>query len=224
MDLKQILYNNMDQFVYSCFVFFMKSGVMSVDYGIAEVDTTRILDVDDAVIVLGDKMTKQLLMVVIGDLSRVERNRTLDLSSTGNRWEGDVLNDGAFGWGVLFNKEGKMVYEGFRIGKVNVCYGRSYYADSGVVEYESEWCGGLRCGRGIQYDRSGVVVFEGEWMNGEHLERSISLSPDNEVLYNRIEELIVKSDCCNSEEWKELDFRGLRSRQQLRISLTASFM
>lgn len=224
MDLKQILYNNMDQFVYSCFVFFMKSGVMSVDYGIAEVDITRILDVDDAVIVLGDKMTKQLLMVDIGDLSRVERNRTLDLSSTGNRWEGDVLNDGPFGWGVLFNKEGKMVYEGFRIGKVNVCYGRSYYADSGVVEYESEWCGGLRCGRGIQYDRSGVVVFEGEWMNGEHLERSIDLSPDNEVVYSRIEELIVKSDCCNSEEWKELDFRGLRSLQQLRISLTASFM
>ena len=61
-------------------------------------------------------------------------------------------------------------------------------------------------------------------MNGEHLERSISLSPDNEVLYNRIEELIVKSDCCNSKEWKELDFRGLRSLQQLSISLTASFM
>lgn len=217
MDLKQILYNNMDQFVYSCFVFFMESGVMRVDYGIAEVDTTRILDVDDAVIVLGDKMTKQLLMVDTGDLSRVERNRTLDLSSTGNRWEGDVLNDGPFGWGVLFNKEGRMVYEGFRIGEVNVCYGRSYYADSGVVEYEGEWCGGLKCGRGIQYDRSGVVVFEGEWMNGKHLERSISLSPDNEVFHSRIEELIVKSDCCNSEEWKELDFRGLISLQQLRI-------
>ena len=217
MDLKQILYNNIDQFVYSCFVFFMESGVMRVDYGIAEVDTTRILDVDDAVIVLGDKMTKQLLMVDTGDLSRVERNRTLDLSSTGNRWEGDVLNDGPFGWGVLFNKEGRMVYEGFRIGEVNVCYGRSYYADSGVVEYEGEWCGGLKCGRGIQYDRSGVVVFEGEWMNGKHLERSISLSPDNEVFHSRIEELIVKSDCCNSEEWKELDFRGLISLQQLRI-------
>lgn len=217
MDLKQILYNNMDQFVYSCFVFFMESGVMTVDYGIAEVDTTRILDVDDKVIVLGDKMTKQLLMVDTGDLSRVERNRTLDLSSAGNRWEGDVLNDGPFGWGVLFNEEGRMVYEGFRIGEVNVCYGRSYYADSGVVEYEGEWCGGLRCGRGIQYDRSGAVVFEGEWMNDKHLERSIYLSPDNEVLHSRIEELTVKSHCCNSEEWKELDFRGLGSLQQLRI-------
>ena len=216
MDLKQILYNNMDQFVYSCFVFFMESGVMTVDYGIAEVDTTRILDVDDAVIVLGDKMTKQLLMVDTGDLSRVERNRTLDLSSTGNRWEGDVLNDGPFGWGVLFNEEGKMVYEGFRIGGVNVCYGRSY-SDIERIEYEGGICHGMRWGRGVQYDRSGLVVFDGEWMNDDHLDTCVVITEANVVFHNRVEELVIGDGCCNGKEWNRLDLDLVPSLKSLSI-------
>ena len=51
----------------------------------------------------------------------------LNLSDDGERWEGDVLDNQPYGWGVLYDSENRMVYEGFRIGKVNVCYGTQYY-------------------------------------------------------------------------------------------------
>ena len=43
---------------------------------------------------------KKLLQVDGVDLSGVKRNQILDLSEDGDRWEGDVLNDKPFGWGV----------------------------------------------------------------------------------------------------------------------------
>ena len=57
----------------------------------------------------------------------VEHNQVLDLSDDGERWEGDVLHNQPYGWGVLYDSENNMVYEGFRIGDVKVCYGRSFY-------------------------------------------------------------------------------------------------
>ena len=69
----------------------------------------------------------QLLKVNGEDVNGIEHNRVLDLSDDGERWEGDVLDNQPYGWGVLYDSENRMVYEGFRIGEVNVCYGRSYY-------------------------------------------------------------------------------------------------
>ena len=51
-----------------------------------------------------------------------------------------------------------MVYEGFRVGDMNVCCGRCFYADIEKVEYEGEWCEGKRWRKGAQYDRYGEVV------------------------------------------------------------------
>ena len=63
---------------------------------------------------------KKLLKVDGVDLSEVKPNQILDLSEDGERGEGDVLNDEPCGWGVLYDSEGRMVYEGFRMGEVNV--------------------------------------------------------------------------------------------------------
>ena len=57
----------------------------------------------------------------IVDLNEVKHNQTLDLNEEGDRWEGDVLNDSPWGWGVLYDKNNHRVYEGFRIGEKNVC-------------------------------------------------------------------------------------------------------
>ena len=65
------------------------------------------------------------------------------------------------------------------MGDVNVCYGRSYYSDIGVVEYEGGWCNGKRWGRGVQYDRSGNTVFDGEWLNDEHLQKRVEVTSAN---------------------------------------------
>ncbi|KAM7453483.1 hypothetical protein BLSTO_05769 [Blastocystis sp. subtype 1] len=108
-----------------------------------------------------------LLHVNGKDVNAVEHNRVLDLSDDGERWEGNVLDNKPCGWGVLYDSENRRVYEGFRIGDVNVCYGRSYYPENQKVEYEGEIYEGMRWGRGTHYDRNGSIVFEGEWMNNE---------------------------------------------------------
>ena len=94
--------------------------------------------------------------------NEIERNQVLDMSASGERWEGDVLDDQPCGWGVLYDKGNNREYEGFRVGDVNVCYGTRYYSDLGVIDYEGEWCEGKRWGRGVQFDRKGGLQYEGE--------------------------------------------------------------
>ena len=152
-----------------------------------------------------DVKRKELLRVNGEDVSGIEHNQVLDLSDDGERWEGDVLQNKPYGWGVLYDNENRMAYEGFRLGEVNVCYGTRYYSDIGVIEYEGEWFEGKRWGRGIQYDRTENTVFDGEWMNGEQLSKRVVVNEENQFLHNRIEELTVKDTSCKGNEWNALD-------------------
>ena len=147
----------------------------------------------------------ELLRVNGEDVKGIEHNQVLDLNDDGERWEGDVLNNQPYGWGVLYDSENRRTYEGFRVGDVNVCYGRSYYPENQKVEYEGGICGGMRWGRGIQYDRTGNTVFEGEWMNNEPLSKRVVVNEENQLLHNHIEELIVENNSCNGPEWTALD-------------------
>ena len=182
---------------------------LNVDMGLTRVMNSIVMEVGENCIVMGDVATRQLLSVNNEDLSGIEPNLVLNLSDEGERWEGDVLHDEPYGWGVLYDKEGEMAYEGFRIGDVNVCYGTQYYADIGVIEYEGEICEGKRWGRGIQYDRNGVVVYDGEWLNNEHVEKRIVMNDKTQFLHSCIEELIVSDESCNGEEWNVLDLSFL---------------
>ena len=146
-----------------------------------------------------------LLHVNGKDVNAVEHNRVLDLSDDGERWEGNVLDNKPCGWGVLYDSENRRVYEGFRIGDVNVCYGRSYYPENQKVEYEGEIYEGMRWGRGTHYDRNGSIVFEGEWMNNEPLSKRVVVNEESQLLHSHIEELIVSSNSCNGREWSVLD-------------------
>ena len=149
-----------------------------------------------------------------------ESGQVLDLNDDGERWEGGVLNDEPYGWGVLYDSENRMVYKGFRIGEVNVCYGIQYYSDIQKMEYEGEWCEGKRWGRGTQYDRDGNTVFSGEWMNDRRMETRVVITIDNPefLLHNHVEQFIVSSKCCNEETWKRLDLSFLSNLQELAIS------
>ena len=168
-------------------------------------------------VVIGDTQSHQLLRVNDEDVSGIEHNVVLDMKEKGERWEGDVLNDQPYGWGVLYDSENRMMYEGFRIGDVNVCYGRSYYLENGRVEYEGEWCEGNRMGDGVLYDRNEVVIHEGEWVNNRPLSMRVEMTDKNPVLHNRIEELIVKNNSCNGKEWKSLDLSLLSKLRKLTI-------
>ena len=43
-------------------------------------------------------------------MTGIEHAQVLDLSDDGERWEGDVLNNQPYGWGVLYDSENRMVY------------------------------------------------------------------------------------------------------------------
>ena len=147
----------------------------------------------------------ELLRVNGEGVNGIEHAQVLDLSDDGERWEGDVLDEKPYGWGMLFNADGEKVYEGFRVGDVSVCYGIQYYSDIQKVEYEGMIFEGKRWGRGVQYGRDGNTMFDGEWMNGTRLEKSVMIRAEYPFFHNRVEELIVGDKCCNGEQWKEFD-------------------
>ena len=190
---------------------------IGVDCVLFHGDDSIVLEMNEERVVIGDIQSHQLLRVNDEDMNVIQHNVILDLSNEGERWEGDVLQNKPFGWGVLYDSENRMVYEGFRIGGVNVCYGTQYYSDIQKVEYEGEWCEGKRWGRGVQHDRKGAVQYDGEWVKDEHAEKRVVLSEENQLLHNQVEVLIVKDNSCNGTEWKVLDFSFMPRLRKLEI-------
>ena len=173
--------------------------------GIAEISSSIVLEFGKDRVIEVSVESHELLRVDGEEVKDIEHAQVLDLNDDGERWEGDVLQNKPYGWGVLYDSENRRMYEGFRIGEVNVCYGRSYYPDIQKVEYEGGVCEGKRWGRGTQYDRNGKTVLEGEWMNDEQLSKRVVLNEENLFLHSYIEELIVQDYNCKGREWRVLD-------------------
>ena len=191
---------------------------LSIVKGASMADNYVVTDyAEEGRIVMADMKKRELLRVDGVDVSEVKHYQIVDLSDEGDHWEGDVLNGEPCGWGVLYNKDNHKVYEGFRIGEVSVCYGRSYCSDIEKMEYEGGICHGMRWGHGVQYDRSGLVVFDGEWLNGRHLNTRVIITGASALLHNHIEELVISSGCCNGEEWNRLDLGLVPSLKSLSI-------
>ena len=182
-----------------------KNGLCWCHEGLVEKSPSIVVELCLNAVIEVDIASHTLIRVNGEEVKGIEHAKVLDLSDDGERWEGDVLNNKPYGWGVLYNSEGEKVFEGFRIGGVNVCYGTRYYSDIQKMDYEGEICEGKRWGRGIQYDRNGKTVFNGEWMNDEQLSKRVVLNKENQLLHNHIEELIVSNNSCNGMEWTALD-------------------
>ena len=85
---------------------------------VVELSRDRVIEVDT---------TAHKLVSVNGEDGKgIEHNVVLNLSDDGERWEGDVLQNKPFGWGVLYDSENRLMFEGFRIGEAYVCYGTLY--------------------------------------------------------------------------------------------------
>ena len=194
-----------------------KNGLCSYHEGMIEKSNSIVVELCLNRVIEVDIASHTLLRVNGEDVKGIEHARVLDLSDDGERWEGDVLQRKPYGWGVLYDSEGKKAYEGFRVDEANVCYGRSYYPDVGVIEYEGEWCEGKRWGRGIQYDRTGNTVYDGEWMDDKQLSKRVVLNDENQFLHNHIEELIVENNSCNGREWVVLDLSFMPNLRLLQV-------
>ena len=193
-----------------------KGGLCWCEAGLVEITHSVVMELFPGKVIEVDVPSKRLLRVNGREVNGIEHNQVLDLNDDGERWEGDVLQNKPYGWGVVYDSENRMAYEGFRIGDLNVCYGTRYYSDIGVIEYKGEWFEGKRWGRGILYDRTGNTVFDGEWMSGQKLNKRAVLYGQDFSLHNHVEELIVGNNSCNGREWSVLDLSfmpGLRVLQ-----------
>ena len=185
--------------------------------GITEKPASVIVELNLNAVIEVNVDSRELLRVNGEGVSGMEHNRVLDLSDDGERWEGDVLNNQPYGWGVLYDSENNMVYEGFRLKDVNVCYGRSFYPQVGVIEYEGMICEGKRWGRGVQYDRNGNRVFDGEWINNEWVEKRIEVREETQFFHNRVEELVICDESCNGQEWQVFDLSLMFNLLDLKV-------
>ena len=91
----------------------------------------------------------------------------IDLNVNGERWEGYVKNGKPFGYGVMYDEEGRKEYEGFMMDGMKNGRGIEYYSDIGRVKYDGCLCKDNHNGRGILYNRNGLVEHDGLWKNGK---------------------------------------------------------
>ena len=91
----------------------------------------------------------------------------IDLNVNGKRWEGRVRDGKPFGYGVLYDDNGRRVYEGFMLNDLRVCYGIEYSSDTERVMYSGRYFHDMRFGKGILYNRDGCIDYERLW-NDNH--------------------------------------------------------
>ena len=89
----------------------------------------------------------------------------IDLNVNGKRWEGGVKDGKPFGYGVLYDEEGKKEYEGFMVDGVKMGYGIEYSNDIERVIYEGYFYDDKRFDKGVLYNRNGLVEYNGLWKN-----------------------------------------------------------
>ena len=114
-------------------------------------------------------------------------NGCIDLDVSGRRWEGGVMDGKPFGYGVLYNEEGRKEYEGFMMGEMKCLYGKEYYDDIERVEYAGCFFDGNRFGKGIEYDRNEVIVYNGLWRDNDRYTSDYK----KEVIDNRMKSLTI---------------------------------
>ena len=153
----------------------------------------------DGLLVAANMKSKRILSIqhLRKDGSRVavdfdqERKEILDTSGFGDRWEGPILNGMPLGWGLRYDQNGELTYEGFSVFGICSLYGTEYDPVTHTVLYQGMLCDDCRCGRGVQYDKTGAVVYDGEWAGDRHIVEKTMTVPKSAALLPPIHSLIV---------------------------------
>ena len=120
----------------------------------------------------------------------------IDLDTNGRRWEGSVRNRKPFGYGIIYDEEGKKEYEGFMMDGMKTCYGIEYYNDIERVKYKGGYYDNKRFGKGILYDRNGEVEYDGLRKNDE----PYSSSFDGRTIDNHTKSITVPNKSFNESK------------------------
>ena len=163
---------------------------------------------------------KVLFLLTDGREQTIEPKKTVELGDEGGKWEGDVCDGKPCGWGIHYDKNGNMVYEGFRVQDANVCYGTRYYPENHQIAYVGNWHMGKRWGRGVQYDLAGKVVYEGDWIDDNPMKKRVEVAcyEESKLTYHSgIEELIIHKEAFCDRHMKKLDLSVFSSLRVLEI-------
>ena len=152
-----------------------------------------------------EKVLKVFGNAKIGDISyneeSIEEEGIVDLDS-GSRFEGRLLIKDKmgipFGFGKMYDDNGKLMYKGIMINWKRFGYGVNYH-DNGEKEYEGYWCNDNRCGNGRVYDRYGKLVKECVWYN--EYEIDIDYEGDGSKPINIGIKHLKLSDNCILKNW-----------------------
>ena len=140
---------------------------------------------------LVDLNRKEMIMYENGEQVDVHcGNGVIDLNVNGRRWEGGLNNGKPFGYGVLFDEEGREEYEGFMMDGLKICYGVEYFSDIERVMYEGCFYDSSRFGKGILYDRNGIIEYDGLWKNGQPYSDQF----DGKTIDNRTESIDIENN------------------------------
>ena len=166
-------------------------GVWKEEDVVSEVKRTEY----DNQVIEADLKSHEMRVFVNSELKEMSdlHNDCIDLDTNGRRWEGSVKDGKPFGYGVLYDEEGRKEYEGFMMDTHRMCYGREYYPDIGRIKYDGCYFECKRFGRGTLYDRNGVIEHDGLWNRSE----LYSPKSDGRILDNHVEYIIIPDDSFN---------------------------
>ncbi|KAK8791392.1 hypothetical protein WA588_001402 [Blastocystis sp. NMH] len=149
-------------------------------------------------VVLADLKTHEMRVYDGDDWKENEQDGVdcIDLDVNGKRWEGGVKDGKPFGYGELYDEEGKKEYEGFMVDGVKMGYGIDYYNNIERIEYEGCFYKGKRFGRGVLYDRNGLVEYNGLWKN----DMVYSPNSNDSTMDNHTETATISDGLFNNRE------------------------
>ena len=124
----------------------------------------------------------------------------IDLDVNGWRWEGGIKDERPYGYGILYDDEGRKEYEGFMMDRIRMCYGIEYYSDINQIKYDGCYYYNNRFGAGVLYDRNGVIEHDGLWKN----DIPYSSEFDGVTMDNQTESIVIPEHSFN--EVKSLVF------------------
>ena len=139
----------------------------------------------------GDLNNHEMKLFENGELKGIisGKDDCIDLDANGKRWEGGVKDGKPFGYGILFDEEGKKEYEGFVMDEMKCLYGMEFFDDIERVKYVGCYLYGKRFGKGVAYDRNGDIEYDGVWKeNGQY-----SHKRDEGFFDNKMESLEIDS-------------------------------
>ena len=155
------------------------------------------------------------------DLSGLLSDCILDLSFSGERWEGDVFNCSPCGWGCYYDDRGELLYHGLMIGDKKMYYGTEYYPKYDMmVKYQGNWINNKHFGVGTSYDLNGDVDCMGEWINSHCItvfKLKVSNSDLHRFPHSLLTELTIANHTSLHRSCKELNLSSLLSLRKLSI-------